>query len=206
MNEIQKNWKLISASAVFVVIILIGFFTLHKPDLKYQLSAEQAAALLQNPQWEIFPADLAREVGSNLQIVDLRTPNDFLKGHIAGSVNIPEPSLFDAQNIEQLDLWDNQAATIVLVGKDQSQAAGPWMLLSQMGYQNLKILTGGWNQYIAWQQNPASGIARIGQPRHDFAKIMESTNQGVATKVGSEKKEIVLPTRKAKKAKAEGGC
>lgn len=205
MNEIQKNWKLIIASVVFVLMILIGFLTLRKPDLKYQLSVEQAAALLQNPQWELLPAELEK-TGSNIQIVDLRTPNEFLKGNIPGSVNIPEPSLFDAQNIEQLDLWDNQATTIVLVGKDQSQAAGPWMLLRQMGYENLKILTGGWNQYIAWQQNPSTDIARIGQPRHDFAKIVESSNQGMTPKTESEKKEVVLPTRKAKKAKAEGGC
>jgi rhodanese-related sulfurtransferase len=205
MNEIQKNWKLILASVVFVIIILIGFITLRKPDLKFKMTVEQAAALLQNPELEILPAEVNAKAASFV-IVDLRTPNEFLKGSIPGSVNIPEPSLFDTQNIEQLDLWDNQASTIVLVGRDQSQAAGPWMLLRQMGYENLKILTGGWNQYIAWQQNPSSGVARIGQPRHDFTKIMESAKPGNISKTESEKKEVVVPTRKAKKAKAEGGC
>jgi len=205
MNEIQKNWKLILASVVFVIIILIGFITLRKPDLKYHLTTEQAAALLQIPDLEILPAEINAKAASFV-IVDLRTPNDFLKGHIAGSVNIPEPTLFDVQNIKQFKSWENQASTIVLVGRDQSQAAGPWMLLRQMGYNNLKIMTGGWKQYVAMQQNPAATLARIGQPMHDFAKIMESSNQGVSATAESEKKEVVLPTRKAKKAKAEGGC
>lgn len=205
MNEIQKNWKLILASVVFVIIILIGFITLRKPDLKYHLTTEQAAALLQNPGLEILPAEVNAKAASFV-IVDLRTPNEFLKGNIPGSVNIPEPTLFDVQNIKQFNSWENQASTIVLVGRDQSQAAGPWMLLRQMGYSNLKIMTGGWLLYSALLQNPELNIARIGQPMHDFAKIMESSNQGVSATAESEKKELVLPTRKVKKVKAEGGC
>ncbi len=205
MNEIQKNWKLILASVVFVIIILIGFITLRKPDLKFHLTTEQAAALLQNPGLEILPAEVNANA-SSLVIVDLRTPNEFLKGNIPGSINIPEPSLFDAQNIKQFNSWENQASTIVLVGRDQSQAAGPWMLLRQMGYSNLKVMNGGWIQYAAMLQNPDAKIYPIEQPRYDFAKIMENANQGVTANPVSEKQEVVVRTLKAKNSKAEGGC
>jgi len=207
MNEIQKNWKLILASVVFVIIILIGFITLRKPDLKYQLTAEQAAGLLQNPGLEILPAEVVRLSNDpTVKIVDLRTPNEFLKGNIPGSVNIPEPALFDKQNIEQFDAWESTVKTIVFIGKDPSQATGSWMLLRQMGYSNLKIMTGGWKQYVALLQNPDTKVAKIGQPMHDFAKIMESARQGGSATQAIEKQEVVTPTRKVKKAAAEGGC
>lgn len=205
MNEIQKNWKLILASVVFVVIIMVGFITLRKPDFNYELSPGQAALLLQNPGLEILPAEVSAKAAS-FKIVDLRTPNEFLKGHITGSVNIPEPALFDQQSIGLLDAWENQASTIVLVGRDQSQAAGSWMLLRQMGYDNLKVMTGGWLLYSALLQNPELNIARIGQPMHDFAKIMEKANLESITQPEAEKKEVVVPTRKVTKAAAEGGC
>ncbi len=40
-----------------------------------------------------------------------------------------------------------ESLTVILIAETQSEANGPWMLLKQLGYNNLKVMLGGWNYY-----------------------------------------------------------
>jgi 3-mercaptopyruvate sulfurtransferase SseA len=97
---------------------------------------------------------------------------------------------------------------VVLYGDDQLQANGPWMLFRQVGFDNVKILIGGYQYYsrhkenLAASKNDSALIFEI--PRYDFEKTAKQSSQNLDNNP-LEKKSIVVE-RKQKSGSAGGGC
>jgi hypothetical protein len=73
----------------------------------------------------------------NTLMVDLSDQGDLLKEH-DGAINIPAKSLFDKNYQKTLRA---HKGNILLVSEDPAVSARMWMLLSQMGYSDLYILS-----------------------------------------------------------------
>ncbi len=70
-------------------------------------------------------------------IVDVRTPDEFAREHIPGSVNIPLPLL--SASVEQLKTLPE----IILSCRSGNRASQAYQQLQAMGFQNLCLLEGG---------------------------------------------------------------
>lgn len=96
--------------------------------------------------FEIGPIGVkyARQNGEKLQIIDLRTPELFAKGHVPGAVNI----LFDdlEKNLTKLD--KNTTTVVYCYDITCHLAAKAALLLAQKGYK-VKELSGGFQDYVA---------------------------------------------------------
>ena len=201
----------IIAILVFVIIILVGFFTMRKPMMTYQLDIKQSLKMLSNKDACFYPwqlVDVLNKKNKNVVLIDIRNKFVYGQGHIPGSENISAYDLTKEENIERLENFKKEGLTVVLYGDDQLQANAPWMLFRQVGFDNVKVLLGGYNYYKSHKDNLAKtkndksylkGIAR-----YDFAKVASSKN--TATVSTQKVKKPVIIRRKKKAAVASGGC
>lgn len=89
----------------------------------------------------------ARIASPKSLIIDVREPDEYLQGHIAGSVNIPRGMLeFKVSNEESLQ--DLQRPIIVYC-KTSGRAALSVKALQDMGFENIVSLAGGFDAWVS---------------------------------------------------------
>jgi len=194
---------------LFVLVILIGFLTLKPPTFKYKLSLQQSIEMLHDSSAYFYPwqlPDVISKVNKDVVLIDIRNKFIFGQGHIPGAENISAYDLTNKEHIQHLK--DLSSKTIVLYGEDQLQANGPWMWFRQVGFDNIKILLGGYDYYKANEDYLADSKFYEdylkGVPKYDYAKVAASSAAS-ATTSSSVKKPVVVK-RKKKTAVAAGGC
>ncbi len=111
------------------------------------------------------------------------------------------------ENIKRLEDLDQKGVTVVLYGENQLQANGPWMLFRQVGFNNVKVLAGGYQYYVANKDNLMATKSKDdflkGIPRFDYAK-MAAPKDG--SEISSADKKPVTVRRREKTGAAAGGC
>jgi len=207
-----KN-KILIIVAAFVLLIILGILSVRKPDIAYQISPREALDNALSLVDEVFPEDIVyalEDSVSGYQLIDLRTPYDFLQGHITKAVNIPYSVLLQEDNLSFLQKLDKDSVTIVLYGNNQSQANLPWMLLKQIGIENVKVLLGGYDYIKGILIDPYSvedlPNYLVEEPAFDFASLLEINTSASGESPDIQQPEVVMPVRKKKSAAAEGGC
>ncbi len=80
-------------------------------------------------------------------LVDVRSPVEFTRGHIAGSINIPFRTLI--QHVNQLPGRDS-VTRILFICNSQRRSIHNLVLLRELGYTNSFMLKGGYEGYIKW--------------------------------------------------------
>lgn len=208
----QKTNRLSIAVFFFILIIVIGFVTLSKPEFEYQFSSDQTLEQILSYDDEMSPEEAEEiiwdEVAGYL-FVDLRNPYEYAKGHIENAINIPSVSILNGENKEFFEGLQNDSITAILYDYDQTEANGSWMLLKQLGY-NVKILLGGYGYYSGetYDMFNESKIPQylVEEPKYNYAEIMEKLSAGGSSLIDEVQAEVIIPTRKKKKSVVEGGC
>ncbi len=210
VHELNPKKTLITV-ILFVLVIIIGFLTLHKPRFRYKLSINETVKMIENDHNAFYPwqlSDVIDKVNPKVILIDIRNKFVFSRGHIPGAENISAYDLTKEKNIKHLKALADKGITVVLYGKNPLQANGPWMWFRQIGFSNVKYLAGGYTYYIAHKDNLAqtkqdkSYLA--GMARYDYAKVATSKNRKV-TATKKAKKPVII-RRKKKAAVASGGC
>jgi rhodanese-related sulfurtransferase len=145
-------------------------------------------------------------------LVNIRSTDEFAKGHIEKALNIPVRELLQNRSLVFFRELKKTNTTAVLYGEDQLQANGPWLLLKQVGVNNVKVLQGG---YAFYKTLPlADSLAKlrmadwnIESPQIDTSELTKYGQiSGIVTSIQSGKKapEKVIPVKK--KGSTGGGC
>jgi rhodanese-related sulfurtransferase len=212
----KDNWlnKLMIAAGLFAIIIIIGLVTMRKPAFHYKLTEKKTLAAVLNPDDQLSP-DKAKEILQSknpaYQFVDIRTPYEFMKGHIDGAVNISQSSLFSEENYDFLKQVDKDNKTLVLYGTDQSQANAPWMMMKQLGLSKVMVLQGGYDYYTGPQKTMADSLPAKGYDselaRYNYAEMVKglSTTEQSSSQKTAPQKLITKPKPKSN-SPAAGGC
>jgi 3-mercaptopyruvate sulfurtransferase SseA len=211
VHELNPKKTLIALLA-FVILLLVGFFTMHKPLMTYQLDMKQSLEMLHQQDACFYPWQLTNVLNKkdkDVVLIDIRDKFTYGQGHIPGSENISAFDLTKEENISRLESFKDQGLTVVLYGKDQLQANAPWMLFRQVGFDNVKILLGGYDYYLAHQSDlmgtKTDKTFLKGLARYDFAKVAAKTG-AMAGKTKVKTKKPVIIRRKKKAVVASGGC
>ena len=107
------------------------------------------------------------------------------------------------------DDYKNKDITVILFGDDQQEANAPWMILSQLGYTNLKVLEGGYHYFAKLKgkgQHDVNPQYKAEEPAMDFAAFVKDMSGG--KKIGniSSQPEQIIAIPRQKKSATAGGC
>lgn len=93
---------------------------------------------------ELPPAEVHNKLTSqNPLLIDVREPDEYRQGHIAGSVNIPRGMLeFKISNEPALQ---NLTRPIIVYCKTSGRAALSVIAMHSMGFQNILSMAGGFD-------------------------------------------------------------
>lgn len=211
VHDLNPKKTLVTMIA-FVVLIVVGFFTMQKPLLSYTLDMKQSLEAVNDKSADFSPSELdafLTEPTHNIVLIDIRDRFSFGQGHIPGAKNISAYDLSQEQNIDLLNDYKSKGITVVLYGNDQLQANGPWMLFRQVGFDNVKILLGGYSHYLAqlYSQKDSTGKTNYEKEvaLYDYAKVAQNvSNDSDESSTVTKKPAVVLRKKKAKRA--SGGC
>jgi len=197
---------------IFVVIIIVGLFTLTSPRLKYKINPTEAINMVSvaNQGVDASKIDNLLIASNNPTIlIDIRNNYDYARSHIASANNISSVELLSKDNIKWLkELRDNKT-TVVIYGDNPLQANGPWMILQQLGFDNVTFLKGGYKHYLKFKEAEKNHITIpafiAGKANYDYAEVAKPKSIDADNDDKPAKKQAIV-RRKKKGAATAGGC
>ena len=199
--------RTVIAMVIFVAIIIVGLVTLKNPRLTYELTPEQTVLLSVSDDGGISPEKLENILtGStvNAEIIDIRNRDEFVTGHIPGVKNISAVELLKDDNIKWLKNLQENGVVVIIYGEDQIQANGPWMVLQQIGLDNVSVLCGGYQNYMAYKNKEAKNYSP-GKAEFNYAEVAKTTSV-VGENGNKAAKKTTIVRRKKKGGAVAGGC
>ncbi len=201
----------------FAVLIILGIIIAlspvdqmasHKIDLKTVVSELSKTNYVQPDEVAAWIID--KDPG--FIVVDVRSGNDFKKYHIPGSENIPINKLLDDETLQDMP----KDETIVLVSNGNTKASQGWILLKQLGYNDVYVLQGGMNRWVAVFSNPPKPNSNYTDDElftYQFRVAAAPVMMGKAVAAQNDtapqtqiKKAPVKRFKKKKKKKIDEGC
>jgi rhodanese-related sulfurtransferase len=196
---------------IFTAVIIIGLITLKSPRLKFEQDVSKTLEMIEWDEGCVYPYEIADVIDGKVDtvlLVDLRNTFEFAKGNIPGSENISSVELLNEENIDRLNELKAKNICVVVYANDQLEANGPWMILRQLGFDNVKLLLGGYDYYKKWEGKLADSYGDDallrGAPKFDYKEFANSSK--VVGSETSSKRSTVKIARKKKTSVAEGGC
>lgn len=214
MKELNRTTRLITASILFVLIILVGLLTFRSPEFEYKISTTEMIDEIYNPNNEITPEKAMKLIDNGLSsfvFVDLRNPYQYNRGFIREAINIPVSDILDNENIDFFQQMQIDSTMVVLYSNNQREANGAWMLLKQLGFNNLIVLLGGYD-YLTNKKNDRSDLPeiptyRVEEPAFDYAAFFDAPGGGDnSTEKTTLEPAAVQPVKRKKKTSSAGGC
>jgi thiosulfate/3-mercaptopyruvate sulfurtransferase len=94
---------------------------------------------------------------SGTMIVDVSAPKEFEEGHIPGAINVENKNFFDEakselkskEDIESILANNNitKDKEVILYCASSARAGTVYLAMKGLGYDNVKVYEGGWNEY-----------------------------------------------------------
>ena len=136
---------------ISVILILLGITAFILPerdnDLKL-LSPDEYLEYFQSNKTSFSPDEVAAFIvneDSSVQLIDLRSKEEFLESNIPGAINIPFDDLF---NPDLEGFLDQSEVKNILYSKDDIIATEALSLMVLSGYRNNYIMEGGMEKWI----------------------------------------------------------
>jgi len=212
MKELNRTDRLTIASILVAVILFTGLVTLKQPEVQYACTIDETVNKLGASGDVISAVDVNKALLNNdgsLILVDLRSPDEYQKSHIGPAINIPIQEILEKQHLENFSDLSRKNKTLVLYGKDQTEANGAWMILKQAGFDNFLVMEGGYGYFApAVNENNNSAVSQgyyAEKPAYNFKEVLESFGAPVSSQAAANP-EPVKVIKKVKKSAAEGGC
>ena len=120
---ISQHWILVSIFVIVLILFLINEFITRAAGIP-KLSAQQATQLMNHEK---------------AVVVDLRSPEEFSRGHITAAINIPYKALTDS--LTKLDKY--KSAPIIFSCNLGQQSSSAGLVLRKQGFEKVFCLAGG---------------------------------------------------------------
>ncbi|MCU0472237.1 MAG: rhodanese-like domain-containing protein [Bacteroidales bacterium] len=179
----------------------------------YKLSASELLGEANARTQYITPdvvADMIVNKDPSLQLIDVRSQDEYEKFSLPGAINIP---LADLLSDKYSDIINQDVKMNVFYSNGTLTANEAWMITRQLGYTNNYVLEGGlnyWFDAILNPEKPASTSSDEEFARYDFRMSAGQALGGgtIIQTTQDQSSKSALPVIKAtpRKKKASGGC
>ncbi len=204
MKELEKVKRISIASTLFILAVLIGVLTYQRPENTYAVNTKTT---LENLTTDDYIISIDNINSPDIALVDIRSPYEFEKGHLENAINISTPEILKEENKEILEELKDSDKVTVLYGKDIEEANIPFLLLYQLGYDNLKLLsiknTYLQNKLITQPGDIEKPIANV---QNFIDESVKNANKEVEIEPQISVAKKVITVKKKKKKPVEGGC
>jgi rhodanese-related sulfurtransferase len=212
MEKIISLTPRLTLSAILLLLGLVIAMVPENTTQPYKLTAAEMLAEMQAGTEFIHPDELAHWLVNQdptIQLIDLRTPEEYATFHLDEAINIPLSELLAE---EWVDYLDQGTKMNILYSNGTTRAHQAWMILRQLGYENNYVLQGGLNYWVATILNPTAPPETSPDDelaRYDFRRGASQYFGGATVeRKGKVDKPVKKPKikRKKKKKAPEGGC
>ncbi len=154
-------------------------------------------------------ADMIVKKDPSLQLIDVRTPEEYAAFSLPGAVNIPLSNLLSE---EYTDYLNQDARMNVFYSNGTVQANEAWMITRQLGYENNLVLEGGLNYWfgnILGATEPSQTSPNEEFAKYDFRKSAAAAMGGGAVVTTTDSAPVAAkkpPVASKAKKKVSGGC
>ena len=205
MKELEKTKRISIAAVLFILAVIIGLLTYKRPKHTYAVNTKNTLEKLTGENYLLTLNELNNP---DYVLVDIRNQHEFDKGHLENAINIYAAEILSDDNSKVFKNLKESNKTAVLYGNDPQEANAPFLILYQLGYDNIKLLAIE-NSYL--QNKLVTKDSEIEKSEADVAAfINESVKKANTTetvkKVMAAPPKKVITVEKKKKAPAEGGC
>lgn len=217
MKELEKTKRISIAAVLTILVVIIALLSYKRPKHLYTTQPTDALTEISSPDYLVAQKDIDL---SNQVLIDVRSQFDFDKGHLENAVNMYAPEILNDENSDVLEDLKEKGKTLVLYGNSPNEAIAPYMVLYQLGFDNIKILSVKNSYYqnklitkdVTVENSLADVNAFIQESIKTKEEAMKKAKAAAAKpkyvtpkpKVTTSKK--VVPKKKKKKMPVEGGC
>jgi rhodanese-related sulfurtransferase len=204
MNKIQAN-ILKNGALLFAIVGILALLVqwIAAPD--YKTENETVLSAIADDNQKILPLQLEDIINkgqlANFALVDLRSPQTFSSGTLAGAINIPFADLLKKSSLRQINKSGNP---VLLFSGDEAEAAAASVLLISKGYKDVRIIA---NDYAYLKTNvvetfdPAAAFSQSEKARYDYNRFFRTG--GGAAAAPARTQPIIIQTEIVK---VQGGC
>lgn len=186
MIEFTKTNRITVGVVAVVVILLLGFLFLKPAEFVFNSSLSKELNDVNNNLYQKSPQLMAQSILSkdnNIILVDVRSDFEFNKGHLPNARNIYTANLFDKDNISFFKELKKTGKTAIFYGATADEANVPFMILKQMGIENIAVSNAG---YEVFKGKSLKDIATLTNtyndelPIIDFAQFISEANKNAS--------------------------
>ncbi|NOQ92807.1 MAG: hypothetical protein GQ552_08855, partial [Flavobacteriaceae bacterium] len=207
MKELERTKRISISAVLFLLVILIAVLTFKKPEYIFEKDSATTLDKMATKDYILSQNDLKKMDASKYTIIDIRSNYEYAKGHITDAVNISPHEVFNESTIDFLNQLRDSDKTAILYGEHPDNANNGWMLLYQLGYENIKVLC---IETVFVDNEFQTKNVDLEKPAVNFAQVMQDAMEDKKeTKVEvtkAKKPKKVIPLPKKKKRVPEGGC
>jgi len=203
MKETEKTKRISIAAVLFILVVLIGLLTYERPKHLYVINTKSTLEKLTGDNYLITLNDLNNP---DYVLIDVRNQFEFEKGHLKNAINIYTPDILSDENSDFFDELKETNKTAVLYGKNPEEVNPPFLILYQLGFDNIKMLAVE-NSYL--QNKLITKNSDIEKSEADIAAFINESRENASIEPIDEdiiKAPKKIITIKKKKKVAEGGC
>ncbi len=203
----NRNYFLLT---ILMLILAAGTFFLKKQTDYKQINADKLLWEIIQPSRFVTTDQVARMIiqkDPSLEILDVRSPEEFAKFSLPNAINIPPDSLMAPSSN---DYFGIPGIKIVFISDDGIKADQEWVLAKRLGFKNMYVMKGGlnrWIETIIQPKEPGESEPYTAFEEYEFRKgaRLYFTGAKVEKSTVSKKVKVVIH-RKKKAAVAAGGC
>lgn len=207
MSHSTRTRGLVVITIIAVVAFVIGFIALKDDSAAYEMTAEEALSVLNNDDNKIG-LDAAKKLiasDDHYVLVDLRSFVYFDEGHVEGAINVPFADLLTKASQERF--LEDETQHFILYGSSASQASNAWIVLKQVGCQNIQFIPGSYDLLSdTLEEVPLEVATQDYKAVFDEVqkKELEAVTVGKVTKPAPTQPKVVIPVERPKKKRLEG--
>lgn len=196
--------------ALLLIVLAGGIFFLPERNNYQQIKPEelmldivQTSRFVSNDQ----VAEMIIEGDPTLELVDVRSIDEYEEFSLPGAVNIPLDSIMVESYQDYLGIED---MNVVFFSNDDIKADQVWVIAKRMEYSSLYVMKGGlncWMSTIIQPERPAESASKEDFELYEQRRgaSMYFTGAEITIPEGDTKSSVNVK-RKKKTAVAEGGC
>jgi rhodanese-related sulfurtransferase len=208
MKELENTRGLLIAFFAFLLILGGGLIFRNRIDLQYAISPDEALALLNDPDVWVTPQQALawqQDPSAGLVFVDVRSLSAFEEGHAKDAVHIPAKVLLSPPSLIRFEEMESAGQIPVLYGETLQEAAGPWLLLRQIGFEQVKLFSGAYVQLS--EPALADSLPAFSEtPQIDTSALRLIRAEAATNQQQPPVNKAEIPVQRRQEAGGEEGC